>query len=611
MSKQLDFDAKGDDATRDFVRTFFEHSRDGDQAKREEFQRVYEMYKLQRDMSGRDKNRSNIFVPKFYTQIETVVPFMVDAMLGVRPYIPIELLNSDMTSVAEAQTDLLDAYLTSSDCAFYEEWIRVLKYVVPYGTGFIENYPDYVKKMVIEQVPVYMTDIDGSRQIVDSYPKKVEKVYFRLGVRSYAPWEIYRDPFAKSLDNARGIVKFRGLTSKRQLKEMAKRGAFPDFDLEQLDAQANFDDPDDWSKKMAVDIGVALPKLDDDMGIWLSYESKDRYIDLWNFNVVLRDGPNPYEHGEINLTKAINTFDPNPFSSWYGIGEGRPVEALCHALNENWDQTFDNHNLTQEGVIYYDEDALSVDQLVMMPGNRIPVTPQPGHSIQESVHEREMRSLPADFYIIPGKLDMMIDETMGVHAPLRGQEGGEKTAREAILLSSKGESRMKLKVKMSEQLGLRDFAEKAISHIGQFAAPDDIIAMIGMEKAMLLPTVNPAQIDGGYNFAFKGADRMAEQQIRRQDMKDVFQLTAGLPSVRQDWLADRLFETFDISQEDRRKGIIPDEQAMLIQAQHEQMMAEASAKQESSRSVSNGKTMGGGIGNKVSGRDSNEKLGAM
>jgi hypothetical protein len=611
MSKQLNFDAKGVDATRDFVRTFFEHSRDADHLKREEFQRVYKMYRLQRDMTKRDKNRSNIFVPKFYTQVETIVPFMVDAMLGVRPYIPIELLNSDMTSIAEAQTDLLDAYLTSPDSGFYEEWTKALKYVVPYGTGFIECYPDYVTRKVIEQVPVYMTGPDGSRQVVDSYPKEVKKVFFQLKVRSYAPWEIYRDPFAKSLADARGIIKFRGLTSARQMKKMAQRGAFPDFDQDGWDVQASYDDPDDWSKKIATDIGVPLPKTDDDMGIWLSFESEDRYIDLWNFSVVLRDQPNPYDHGKINLTKIINTFDPNPFSAWYGIGEGRPVEALCHALNENWDQTFDNHNLTQEGVIYYDEDALSVDQLVMMPGNRIPITPQPGQSIQDAVHEREMRSLPADFYRIPAALDMMVDETMGVHAPLRGQEGQSKTAREAMLLSSKGESRMKLKVKMGEQLGLRDFGEKAISIIDQFAAPDDIIAQIGVERAMLLPAINPAQIDGGYNFAFKGADRMAQEQIRRQDMKDVFQLTAGLPSVRQDWLADRLFETFDIPQEERRKGIIPDEQAMLIQAQHEQMMAQASGAAESTRAVSSGKVLGGNAGYKVGGRDSNEKLGGL
>lgn len=174
---------------------------------------------------------------------------------------------------------------------------------------------------------------------------------------------------------------------------------------------------------------------------------------------------------------------------------------------------------------------------------------------------------------------------------------------------------MKLKIKMGEKMGLGNFADKAIFHVEQFSGPDDTISKIGRERAALLPTVNPANIDGGYNYAFKGSDRLANQQIKRQDAKDIFQLMANRLAVRQDWLADRTLEIFEVSQTERKKAVIPDEQAMAIQAQHAQAMAQAEGRTEqtggatSTRAISNGGVFGGSAGNTPFGRDQNEKLG--
>ena len=225
-AKILNFDAKKDDDVQTFVRTFFEHARDAQKGKNEEFQRVYSMYKNQMDMAKRDPNRANIFPPKLYSTVETIVPHYADALLGVRPYIPIELSNAELSGIGEAQTDLLDAYLHASN--FYWEMTKAIKYVVLYGTAFIEATPDYhnVISKVVE--PVYML-IGGEQVPVDQVVKEVEKQMFGLNVRAYAPWEIYKDPAAKDIDSCRGIIKFRGMESKRQLKERAKRGAFPDF----------------------------------------------------------------------------------------------------------------------------------------------------------------------------------------------------------------------------------------------------------------------------------------------------------------------------------------------------------------------------------------------
>jgi hypothetical protein len=345
----------------------------------------------------------------------------------------------------------------------------------------------------------------------------------------------------------------------------------------------------------------------------LSYESEDRYIDFWNWEHVLRDKDNPFSkqsggHGQINLTKIVNTDDPNPETSWYGVGEGKPVEQLCHALNDNWNQTFDNHNMQNEGVIFYDEEAFNVDQLVMIAGNRIPAEIGPGQSIDDVFSERKTPGLPRDHYAIPEKVEDMIDQTMGQHNIMRGEtEMRGQTAREAILKKGAGDKRVKLKIKMIEKMGLGDFGLKALCHVEQFATPDDIIDKIGVERAMLLPTVNPANMDGGYEFRFKGSDRMADAQIKRQDAKDIYQLMRGDPTVSARWLAARTLRQFEVPDTELREALRSDEESLQLQMLMEQ--AGAGGKAESTRGVSSGRTIGGAIGYTPTGRDSNEKLG--
>ena len=615
--KILNFDAKtnskdGTAPVRDFVRTFFENARDRNQTKNEEFSRINKVYHAEMDMTNRDPNLSNIFVPKLYSTIETIVPYFVDALIGIRPYIPIELTQKKYADLSNAITDLLDAYLDDSN--FFEQSIHMVKYVVPYGTAFLEALPDYETRKIVRSVPIMAENIDGMPMQMGTTTVTEMHRLLKLVIRAYAPWEIFQDPFARSLDpgQCRGLIKFRGMVSKRQLKKMAERGSFPDFDIDKLNYQTESLDRDDWSRKMALDIGVPLAKLDDDMGILLSYESEDRYIDLFDWEHVLRDQTNPYSrelggHGGINLTKIINTNTPNPETSWYGIGEGKPLERICHYLNKHWNQTFDNHDMQNEGVIYYAEDAFSVDQLMMIGGNRIPADIGAGQKIQDVIYERPTPGLPRDFYAIPEVLDNMADETSGIHEITRGQTAlKEQTAREAVLKRQAGESRIKLKIRMAERMGLGNFGLKALSHIEQFGTVDDFIEKIGSERASILPTVNPALYDGGYHFAFKGSQRMADAQIKRQDAKDLFQLMAMNPTVNQEWLANFVLDKYEVPESERRNAVRPDPQAMQIMAQMQAMGAAPGA--ETTRGISNGKTIGGAVGYTPTGRDANEKL---
>ena len=609
MGKVLDFDAKGPKNTVTFMRSFFDASRRQTQSKNEEARRLYQMYRGQMKMTGKDVNMSNLFIPKLYSTVETIMPRYIEALLGVRPYIPIELTSNPNSASSEAMTDLLDVFLDES--SFYWEMVKLSKYNIINGTAFIESMPIFVNRKNERQEPIISTDPFGREVQVGVKMVKEEVPTLKFLMRAYPQWEIFQDPYAKTLDDARGIIKYRGMTSIRQIRAMAAQGAFPDFDLDSLD-QGTDEKEDAWSRQIATELGVPTPQTDDDMGVWLSYESKDRYIDIWNWKHILRDGPNPYSkenggHGGINLTKFINTDDPNPVSSWYGIGEGKPIEQACHALNVNWNQTFDNHHMQNEGVIFYDDDAISVDQLVMMAGNRIPVDAGVNGTIKDAIYERPTPGLPADHYRIPAVISELIDETSGVGPPLRGDaSSGDQTARESVLRFSAAESRIGLKIKMGEMLGLKDFGMKMLGHLNQFATVDDVVRKIGVERASSIPSLSPDSLDGQMNFAFKGSDRIKESQIQRQDAKDLMQLTVGNPFVRQDEMIDWAMEKFDMNDKDRKRLIRTEEEA--LQEQQQQAALEAGAEGTSARSVANGSVIGGSGGNAPTGRDNNEKL---
>ena len=186
MGKVVNFEAKGEVATRNFFRTFFEHSRNKNQTKNEEFMRSFRRYLAERDMTGRDPNLSNLSIPKVYSTVETIVPHFVDALLGVQPYIPIELSRDRNGDASNAMTDLLDAFL--NDANFYWEAVKLIKYVTLFGTGFIEARPDYEMRKIVRSEPMFATGINGEQVQIGSAPKSEMRRYLKLNIRAFAPW---------------------------------------------------------------------------------------------------------------------------------------------------------------------------------------------------------------------------------------------------------------------------------------------------------------------------------------------------------------------------------------------------------------------------------------
>ncbi|MEA1998540.1 MAG: hypothetical protein U9N61_04345, partial [Euryarchaeota archaeon] len=508
--QNLDFDGK----PLDLVEAAHEQSKIHQNARNVKYQRHYNNYRAFLDMTYRNPDRSNVFIPKLYSLIESTVPRDIKALYGLRPYIPFMSKRPEFREVAQYQAEFLDDLLHKTD--FLNDMILVHKLKALYGTSFIEAIP--FQEMTTEKalVPemVYGRQV-GMRVQEQQVPR------YRLRTRVYAPWEVFADPYATDLSSPEGcryVIKYQ-ITDRRQILRMAEKGMYPDLDIELLMSDRGAEGEqlaDHWGMAMLQDMGLVYSDAGNDMGVIMRYESPERYIDCWNGRVILRDTPNPFKHGMINLTKFSHIIDPHTQNRFWGLGEAELTESLCEMLNDTWDLTFNSHNLINNPTIYYRKGSVNPDALVRVPANRVGIDASSDRPVRDSVYEEPGQGLPRDHYMIAQTIEDYIDLTSRKFEVGRGESTrGAETLGEVAYLKEAGDSNQELNVRLAET-SLSDLAIKCVSHNDQFATPQDHTEVLGQQKAMVMQFANPQDLPGGFNFQFKGSDRVTNQMIKQK-----------------------------------------------------------------------------------------------
>ena len=560
------------------MRSAYEQSSTHQQPRNNQSKRNYELYSGFIPAKYRDPDRANVFIPKIRSIVETLAPREVKALFSTRPYMPIETKRKEFRESGRINSEMLDSYMDMAN--LFEKAVLGAKIKILDGNSFLEPLPYFESITEKRMVPQTVLGIPtGQFAIMEA---QVPRLRFRINV--LAPWEVYVDPLAVGLENkgdCRYLVKFQ-LVSKRQIIQLANKGAYPGFDLEKFEKQFNggADKSSHWGLSMLSDIGLGHSGLDEDVMVLLRYESEERYIDVLDGQWVLRDVPNPFKHGLINLARWPHSVDPHTQNRFWAQGEAKPNEILQQMLNDTENMTLNNHMMTNQLMIYYRKGVVNnANALVRVPGNRVELDVSNDRPISDSIFESAGQPLPRDHYLIPDRLDRWMDITSGVFDPTRGQPStGDKTATESALLKETGDMRHELSIRMGEMVCFKDFAQKCLYHIDQFATPDDIVEIVGIEDAIKIMTLNPSDLPGGYNFSFKGSDRLANQLIRQRNLKELAQISLSVPNVLPGRYMAKLFEAHNFSDQEIREMIIPDEIMIPLQAEAAKQEQAAEAK---------------------------------
>lgn len=578
-------DLESDDPLQ-LVDAAFRLSSDHQSVRADQVQEDYLNYRSFVDMDGRDNTRAHVFIPKIYEKVEIKSPRQVKALLGTMPYIPMQARRKEFQQASKRQEEVLNSYLDRAD--FYQNTMLVDKMATLYGTAFIENIP--IRRKVIQKfrAPVLEQGPLGQISIgIQEIPQEVQ--VFEIEERVFMPSEIYVDPYAIGLEKkgqCRYAIKF-GIVTRDEIARIAPF-AYPDLDIE-----AFLNDRTGGGYTVTGDehigyqalekFGLPRPSQDSTVGVLIRFESENRYIDTWNGWLVLRDVPNPYNHGLINLSRMVHNMDPHTNNRFWGIGEAQPLAVLQSMLNDLNSQAINVHNVISQPIFMYDPALVGREDIVWEYANRIPVAQLSNNP--NALQIVEQPQLPAEHYILADRVERWMDTIASGIGGMQRSEGDPEsdTATEAALLKEAGDVRMELNIRNREQIYLKDVGKKVSSIIDQYTNKDDLTDILGqegfLELAGLGVGVNPEDLPGGYDFTFKGSNSISNQLVEKRNEIELFSVLAQSPNVRGDILAKWLLEKYEKDQDEIEEAIIPQEVVQLLQ-----MMAAQQAEQQQGQS---------------------------
>lgn len=562
MSRILDFDG---DAVQ-LVRDAYSQANEVQDSLNTQSERDWLLYLAYTDPSQLNPDLPNTNIPKLYSLVEIKAAIESNALFGMRPFIPFDAVRDEFREAAQIQTTFLDALLNKA--GMYDSGSLITKIKILYGTSFANVIPYYEK--VLERK--YMPDPNtGALTLV-----RTEAYRLRLKIETWAPWEIMVDPFAQNLtqpDGCRYIIKVQ-LCSKRMIRVMYEKGAYPDLDLDKLNARTQSGtqyNGQHFGRRMLQAYGLPTPEGDDDIGVLLRYESPDRHVHSWMGDVALKDIDNPFEHGLINLSKMVHVVPPHPQYQFWGIGEAKPSEMLINMLNDYWTAALTNLAVQGQPSVFYRKGAIEMDDIIFGPGTRIPVESELDRPISQDVQVHGGIPLTRDHYMIPEAIERAVDLTSGSFGPSRGEElGGQTTATEVSITTERGDTRQESTIRHAENTFKADFGMKASSILEQFSNMEDLVEVVGEEDALKTISANPADLPGGYNFDFKGSARISQLLTKQRNMRELAPMLMSSMAARPGGAEKKLLELHDFSEREIKEVLFTEDE--LLQQQQMQMM---------------------------------------
>jgi len=568
-TQRLDFDGK----PLDLFRNAYWQAKQAQNVRLAQYRRDYQMFSGFIDMVDRDPDRANIFIPKIRSIVRTKLPGEVKALAGTRPYLPFTTRRTEFKNAVRVWVDVVDYLMGEGNYVVHQSFAALLKLL--YGVSFMDATPYWVPSTDLKAV------------LTPKGPKaiRVPVQRMRLRFKTWAPWEVFVDPIATNLEDFGGcryLIKPQ-IASKREIVRMAQQGMYPGLDVQK------FLDTKGWSGPGATgemqqhagwqilsSLGIPLPQLDSDVGILFRYESEDRYIDVWNGLLPLRDIPNPFKHKKINTVRYIHDMDAHTQNQFWATGESKQNELLQDLYNELFEIAIDSHVMTNQPLIVHDK-RVQPEEIVMTPGGRVGIERDENEPLSNYLQITQGNPLPRDHYDLMAVTGRYMDMGATQWPQSRGEPSeDDATATEIIKLDEAAGSTRELGVVLGEQIFLKSLSDRVLSIVHQSVMPDDVVEIVGEERAMAVyaptaaspagyETLGPLDIPGGVNMEFQGSDKIANMAIKQRNWKEIYPMLASSPNCLRGKLDSKLLEVYDEDTDDIEEMIIPDEVMMQIQ----------------------------------------------
>lgn len=353
--------------------------------------------------------------------------------------------------------------------------------------------------------------------------------------------DFFWDESGTSIENCRWVI-HRCWESPENLRAMAKAGVYKN-----VDTIASSDD--------AIQDRITVSSYEDQLlkrnrtkGLVevLEYWTDDRVISIADRTVLLRNDPNPFEHGQKPFVAASTM--PQPFQ----MGGMSDVELIAHLQDAQWtllNQRMDNVKLLNNAIIVMRSDVDDPDDYEFGPGERWLVDdPQQVTTLQQSEAPASI-SLEAERIIKGDMLDISGGSGMATQA---NEDQGTATSQSIAQTVAQRRSQMK---KQQMMYAWKRVIQMKASLLQQFVIDDRLVPIIGRDGVEAFHQI-PADVLRGVNpiISMTPMSESLMRQERRAEKLALFtNITQAAPGfmalgvkIHPDKILDELLEAYDI-----------------------------------------------------------------
>lgn len=434
-------------------------------------------------------NKARVFDPRVFRVIETVTPRMV-ANEPTGSFYPSE--EGDM-AVAHILNSLIKYDWRRAE--MFPKLVSFVKSMLIFGTSFGRVYYDYKE---CEKTRMVAKKINGQLIWTPNENEKIKVTEFDgPNFEVLNIYDCFPDPNAYDIHSMRWFIYRRFKTIEELEEENTKKGGefYKNLDkLKQLQNDKNKGHkkgyrPEDLQFREHRRVMLSTEeKLGEDESnpdiVILRRFDKDRWTDYCpEFDLVLRDTPNPYFHGDLPIVYGVDYMYPGEL---YGMGEIEPIERIQRAINAVLNQRMDNVQLTLN-TMWKVKKGMGVDlhTLVSSPGNIITTGDM---NAVEAVQVPDVTG--GTFVQTMNYLTSSLQNGSGITDYTTGIDNSSsvanKTATGTRLIQQEANAQFKLKIQLFTHMVIQRIANQFKDLRIQYTTDKQLLRIIGPEEIKYL-----------------------------------------------------------------------------------------------------------------------------
>jgi hypothetical protein len=271
----------------------------------------------------------------------------------------------------------------------------------------------------------------------------------------------------------------------------------------------------------------------------------DRLLVIGNKQVILRDQPNPYWHGQKPI--VITQTRPDLFEM-LGISESELVDDIQQALQTFQNMVVDNAHLTvQRGITYRESSVVDPNALEIKPGFKIPVQDH------DDIGFPVVPPLPPEAFQQVAALKSDLQLVSGINPYISGADldtVDQNTATGVTALQEVASRLLRFKAAQINWKGFQRTAEQWGDMTQQFMDKKIALKMIveGEEQqGEQWVEVDPQDVAGHFNYALESSEESLSRQQERGEAVALLNAFAPLLASRPDLNIKPLIERVAIA----------------------------------------------------------------